>query len=139
MKHRTGWSPDDGDDPLTSDIPPPSGDEQISTTDMIHLLVVQARDYAATEVERQRLRARLLGAAGRDAAILALVAVFLLSGALVALLVGCILVLAPLIGTLPATLVVVGVALVLIATLVLIAIARVRSAMRSAFAKAEQP
>lgn len=139
MKHRTGWSPDDGSDPSVTEVPEPSGDEQVSPAELVQLLVVQTRDYAATEIERQRLRASLLGAAGRDAAILTIVALFLLSGALVALLVGCIMALTPLIGVFLATLAVAGVTLALIAIVLLIAYARVRSALRVAFAKAEQP
>lgn len=139
MKHRTGWSPDDGGDPSATEVPELSGDEQLSPAEIIRLLAVQAQDYAATEIERQRLRARLLGAAGRDAAILTIVALFLLSGALVALLIGCIIALTPLIGVFLATLAVVGVTLALIAIVLLIAYARVRSALRTAFAKAEQP
>lgn len=139
MKHKTGWSPDDGNDPLMNDSPEPSGDEQLSAVELVQLLLVQTQDYAATEMERQRVRARLLGAAGKDAAILTIAAIFLLSGALVALLIGCIMALTPLIGVFLATLAVVGVTLAMIALLLLTAVARVRSALRVAFVRTEQP
>ena len=133
MNQRTGWSPDDGSDSPVSEIPGPSQKEDLSTAEVLQLLAMQTREYAAIEMERQRLRVSLLGAAGRDAAILGIVALFLLSGALVALLIGCILALAPLIGPLPATLLVVAVTLAAVALLVLIAFVRVRSAARAAF------
>lgn len=139
MKHSTGWSPEDGDDTQLNEVSGSPEGQPFSAAELVQLLVVQTRDYAATEVERQRLRVRLLGAAGRDAAILVIVALFLLSGALVALMIGCIMALTPLIGAFLSTLVVVGVALALIAILLAIAVARVRAAVRVAFARAEQP
>lgn len=139
MNQRTGWSPDDGSDSLVSEIPGPSQKEDLSTAEVLQLLAMQTREYAATEMERQRLRVRLIGAAGRDAAILGIVALFLLSGALVALLVGCILALAPLIGLLAATALVVAVTLAAVAILALIAFVRVRSATRAAFPREDQP
>ena len=139
MNHRTGWSPDDSRGQPEEEIPAPSREEQFSTAEILQRLAAQTREYAATELERQRLRARVLGLAGRDAAILAIVALFLLAGALVALLVGCIITLAPLIGPLLATLLVVGVTLVLAGILLIVALARVRSAMRVAFSSEGRP
>lgn len=133
MNHRTGWAPEDGSDPPASDSPGAAQSDQLSTAEVLQLLVVQTRDYAVIEMERQKLRASLLGAAGRDAAILGIAALFLLSGALVVLLVGCIIALAPLIGPFLATLVVVAVTLMAVALLLLIAFVRVRSAARAAF------
>ena len=138
MKQQTGWSPDEQIDAIPDEDGLADPGPEYSTIELIQLAFDEGKLYAATEMERQRLRAGLLGAAGRDVAILGFIALFLLAGALVALLVGCIWALGELIGPLLATLVVGGVTLVIVALLVGFARARVRSALRLAFGKEEQ-
>lgn len=135
MNRKTGWSPDESEGEESAGDP--AGADQIPIEDIIRTLVADSRAYAATEAERQKLRAGLLGAAGRDAALLIIVALFLLFGALVALLVGLIGALAPLTGILSATLIVVGVTIAVVLLLLVIARGRVRSAVRIVFPKSE--
>lgn len=77
--------------------------------------------YATAEAERQKLRAGLVGAGVRDAAILAVVALMLLFATLVAFLIGLIIALAPELGALWATFAVLGASLIVTTILLLLA------------------
>ncbi len=134
---RTGWSPE-VEDSATAE-PPPTEDADRSTVEILRLLIAEGRDYATTEMERQKLRARIIGTAARDAAILILVALFLLAGMLVALLVGGILALTPHVGPVVATLLVLVLSCGVILLLALIARARLRAAMRCLGGEEETP
>ncbi len=133
MTRRTGWSPEEEEfvEPMES-----PEEAEHSTAEVLRLLIAEGRDYAETEMERQKLRVRLTGAAARDAAILGLIALFLLMGMLVALLIGCIWALAPHTGPFTATLIVLAVTGLTIFMLLLAARSRVKSAMRC-FASSE--
>ncbi len=137
MKHRTGWSPEQ-DDALDGAAEDSASDDERSTIEVLRLLAADARSYAETEMERQKLRARVLGAAGRDAALLVLAALFLLGGVLVALLVGGMFALAPIVGVGLATLIVIGSAALVVLLLLVAARARVRRAVNMAFAKDDE-
>lgn len=110
----------------------PDTDEQ-STVHVIRLLVAQGQEYASTEMQRQKLRVRILGLAARDALIFGLVVIFLLMGLLIALLVGGIWALAPHVGPIWALLIVLGACLAVIAGLLLFIRARVKSAINQTF------
>ena len=152
MTDKTGWQPEQGQAPEAEapfDQEDATGggdaaassfasasDEDISTIEVVRLLIAEGRDYAAHEVERQKLRATILGKAARDAAILGVIALFLLMGALIAALIGLIMGLAPLVGgALAATGIVIGGTVLLILVLLLIASARVKRAIRQSFHK----
>ncbi|WHO40644.1 phage holin family protein [Sphingobium sp. AP49] len=98
--------------------PQAEGDEE-SVRATFTRLYADGRAYAQAEVERQKLRAGIVGAGVRNAAILGVVALMLLFAAIVALLVGLVIALAPMIGALWAALAVFGSA-VLIAILLLL-------------------
>ena len=83
-----------------------------SVRDVFTRLYTDGRTYAEAEVERQKLRAGIVSAGLRDAAIFAAVGVMLIFAALVACLVGFILALAPHLGTGWATCAVFGGALI---------------------------
>lgn len=76
--------------------------EEPGFTALLQRVIDDGRVYADTEMARQKLRASMLGAAGRDAALMILAALFLLFGALTALLVACVWMLAPVVGVLGA-------------------------------------
>lgn len=150
MTDKTGWQPEQGleqeaarpfdqedatgGDRAASSSSPSASEEDLSTIEVVRLLIAEGRDYAAHEVQRQKLRAAILGKAARDAAILGIVALFLLMGALIAGLIGLIMALAPLVGgSLAATGIVIGATLLLILILLLIARARVKRAVRQSF------
>ncbi|AEG48244.1 hypothetical protein Sphch_0549 [Sphingobium chlorophenolicum L-1] len=97
-------------------------------------LYADGRAYAEAEVARQKLRAAIVGAGVRDAAILAVVAAMLVFAAIVAGLVGAVLALAPLLGTGWATGAVFGGTLIVALLLLLIAkgrIDRMKKAVRA--------
>ncbi len=75
-----------------------------SVRDAFARLFADARAYAAAEAEKQKLRAGIVATGVRNAAILGVIAFVLLFASIVALLVGLIHVLEPLIGPLGATL-----------------------------------
>lgn len=138
MTRRTGWTPEtneDVDNSATSSTSSNDKEDADSTADLLRRVVTQASDYMETEAERQKLRIKILGAAGRDAAIFVVVALFLLGSALAALLVGGIWALAPHLGPVVATLAVIGGTIVLIILLLIAARARMRSAVQLAFGK----
>ena len=97
-------------------------------------LYTDGRAYADAEIERQKLRVGIAGAGVRDAAIFGVAGALLAFAALVALLVGLVLVLTPYIGAGWATFAVVGASLLIAFILLLIAKARItkmREAIRS--------
>lgn len=134
MTEKAGLLPEQDEDvPAGADsaTQAPLADEDRPTTDVLRLLVAEGRDYAANEMERQKLRAAILGKAARDAAILGVVALFLLMGALIAALIGFIMALAPHVGgPLPATGIVIGASLLTILLLLLFARMRISKALR---------
>lgn len=144
MTDKTGWRPEgnlaeetlaDRNSEMVSGTENGS-EETLSTVEVVRLLISEGRDYAANEVERQKLRASILGSAARDTAILGVVALFLLMGTLIAGLIGLILGLTPLVGgALAATGIVMAASLLLILLLLLIARARVKKAVRITFGK----
>ena len=83
------------------------------------------RSYAQAELDRQKLRAAIIGAGVRDAAIFVMVAVMLLFALLVALLIGLIIAFAPALTPLGATAAVLGSTLLVATALLLLAKARI--------------
>lgn len=134
MTRQTGWSPDETEELDGARAP----EDDLSTVKILQRAFSEGRNYVAAEVERQGLRARLIGSAARDAAILVVIALFLLIGALVALLIGAIWALAPQFGVFAATAIVVGGTIFVILLLVIGARIRMRSAIRIAFDKEEE-
>ncbi|WP_240334283.1 hypothetical protein [Sphingobium estronivorans] len=96
-----------------------------SVRDVLTRLYTDGRAYAEAEVERQKLRAGLVGAGIRDALILGAVGIVLVFASLVACLVGVILVLSPLVGTGWATCIVFGGGVILALILLLLARGRI--------------
>ncbi|EZP72498.1 hypothetical protein BV96_01938 [Sphingomonas paucimobilis] len=97
-------------------------------------LYSDGRAYADAEIERQKLRAGIAGSGVRDAAIFGMAGFLLVLSALIALLVGLIMTLAPHIGPGWATAAVFGGSLIIALALLLIAksrITRMRKALRS--------
>lgn len=92
-----------------------------SVRDVLARLYADGRAYADAEVDRQKVRAGIVAAGIRNAAIFGLVALILVFGAIVALLVGLTFALAVHVGPLWATLIVVGGALVVALMLLLLA------------------
>ncbi len=116
---------------------PVDTDAEPTILGMVQRVVTDGRIYAETELERQKLRASILGTAGRDTALLVLSALFLLFGALTTLLIGCVWVLAPVIGVLAALALTLLVAFGVVMILLVAAKARMRNALRVAFGKDE--
>lgn len=79
-----------------------------SVKEVLARLYADGRAYAAAEAEKQKLRAGIIGAGVRNAAIFAVVALMLAFASIVALLVGLTIVLAQLVAPIWATLIVVG-------------------------------
>lgn len=120
------------DEPIIAIAGAEQADEPISA--VFARLVDSGRAYASAEIERNRQRAALIGTGARDAAILLGIALVLAFGALVALLVGLIMILTPLLSIAGATAAVVGGALLLVVILALLAkrrIGRMMAATRS--------
>lgn len=92
---------------------------------VFHRLYADGRAYAQAEAERQKKRATLIGLGVRDAVILGAIALMLLFAALVALLIGLVILLAPVLGALGALGAVVGGALLVVLLLLLLAKARI--------------
>lgn len=84
-------------------------------------LYEDGRAYASAELDKQKTRAGIVAGAVRTVAICAVTALILVFAAIVTLLVGLVFSLAPTVGPLLATLIVVGVALAMAITLLLIA------------------
>lgn len=111
-------------EPMQSDGQDESGQDE-SVRDVLARLYTDGRAYAEAEVDRQKLRAGIVGAGVRDALILAAVGIVLIFASLVACLVGLIFLLAPLVGTGWATCIVAGGGLALAAILLLFAKGRI--------------
>ena len=111
--------------------------DEPSVIGLVQRVVSEGRAYAETEMERQKLRASVLGAAGRDAVLMVLAALFLLFGALTALLVGCVWMLAPLVGVFGALAITICGALLLVFVLLLGARGRMRNAIHLVFTREE--
>jgi Flp pilus assembly protein TadB len=134
QRSSSGWAPEaedhpgeDGADTMSA----PEGSPGI--LGLVGHALLEGRLYAETEIERQKLRARVLGAAGRDTLLLAVSALFLLFGALTTLLIGCVWILAPLIGVAFALVATLLVTFIVVVLLLVAARARMRKAMRLAF------
>lgn len=100
---------------------PEEAARQESVGDAFRRLYTDARDYAAAEAEKQKLRLSLIMAGVRNAAIFAVTAFLILFASLVALLVGLIHVLEPMIGPLGATLAIFAAGIVVAILLLLLA------------------
>jgi hypothetical protein len=79
-----------------------------SVKEVLARLYADGRDYAAAEAEKQKLRAGIIGAGVRNAAIFAVVALMLAFASIIALLVGLVIALSQLMAPIWATLIVVG-------------------------------
>ncbi len=132
MTQETGWTPEQAEKPDEAGAP---GGTDETPLEVLKELASDARDYATTEIALQKLRSKILGAALRDGALLVAVALFLLFGVVVALLVGMILALAPVIGAAFATVAVCGSGVAVLVVLLVIARWRVTSGFRKAFPK----
>lgn len=104
---------------------PVGADEDVSLGTLFARLANDARAYMEAEGERQKLRASLITAGVRDAAILIVIAITLGTGTIVALLVGLIIALAPILTAIGAIGAVLGSALVIAFILLLLARARI--------------
>lgn len=130
----SGWAPEADETPLGDPVDvPPAVPQSSGLFDLAGHVLSEGRAYAETEIERQKLRASILAVAGRDSALLALSALFLLFGALTTLLIGCVWILAPLIGVVAALAVTLVVTFVVVLLLLGAAKARMKKAMRLVF------
>lgn len=113
----------------TVETPPTEGHDaagqQESVRDSFARFYADGRVYVQAEVEKQKLRAGIIGTAVRDALICAMVALMLLFASIVALLIGLIIAFAPMIGALWSTFAVLGGALIIAVALLLLAKARI--------------
>lgn len=107
------------------DIEETGAEEEESLGQSFARLYADGRAYAQAEAERQKLRAGILAGGVRDAAILGVVAITLLFAAIVALLVGFVLALAPIVGALGATGIVFGSTLLIVILLLMLAKSRI--------------
>lgn len=114
----------------TAATPQAEGDQE-TVRAAFSRLYTDGRAYAQAEGQRQKLRAGLVGAGVRDAAIMGVVALMLLFAAIVTLLIGLVIALAPVLGPLWATLAVFGGALLVAALLLLLAKARIGRMMKA--------
>lgn len=87
---------------------PPEDAPRESVGDVFARLYQDARAYAAAEADKQKLRASIVGAGLRNAAILGVVALMLLFACILALMVGLIIALAQVVAPIWATLIVAG-------------------------------
>lgn len=132
---RSGWTPEgaaEQDAPSAKPVPDPTADSS-SLFDLARRVVSEGQAYAATEMERQRIRAIILSRAARDTALLALSAIFLLFGAMTALVVACVWMLAPLVGVAGALAITIAGAMLIVIGLLLAARSRMQTAVRVAF------
>lgn len=113
----SGWSPE-----ADSDV----ADERESVFAVLRRASEEARGYARAEARRQKLRASYYVALAVRVLVFAFLGVILLAGALVALLVGLIFALAPVVGTWLAILLVIGGTLLAVLLLALAARAKAR-------------
>lgn len=123
MGENSGWSPESVD--------PQIPDRQEPIGDLLSRLVAEGRAYAQAETARQKQRATYAIRTVAIVALLGVVALTLLIGALVTLLIGLILMLTPHMGALVATLIVIVGALIGAFTLLLLARARVTAMIQT--------
>ncbi|MGK2909225.1 MAG: hypothetical protein ACSLE1_05425 [Sphingobium sp.] len=107
----------------------PHGDQPIG--EVFSRLIGSGKEYAQAELDKQRLRAAVLGTAARDAAMFGVVALVIFISAIGALLVGLIITLSPALSPGWATAVVVVTAFVLAGLLLLVAKSRVSNALKA--------
>lgn len=117
----SGWSPE----PVpVMEEPAPGAKEPLG--DVVRRLLDDLRAYLASETARQKIRAAFIATNVRDVAIFGVIALFLAFATIVALLMGLIVILAPVIGPWWALLTVIGGALLVIAGLGLLIWSRIR-------------
>ena len=110
-----------------SATPPQSAPPDESLREVLARLAETGKNYAEAEIDRQKLRAAFVGSRLQTVAILVLVALILMFGALITLMLGLVLALAPILTPLGATAAVVLLTLIAIAILLLTARSRIRS------------
>lgn len=110
---------------------PESDGQDESMGQVFSRLYADGRAYAEAEMEKQKLRAALVGAGVRDAAIFGLAGGLIAFASLIAALVGIILTLAPVMGPGWATLTVFGSGVMLALILLLVAKGRITRMKRS--------
>lgn len=118
----SGWSPEEATD---GEAAPGAGVRE-PLGDVIRRLIEDFRTYLTTEAARQKLRATFLATNVRDIVILGSLALFLTFASVVALLIGLIVALAPVIGPWWALLAVIGGAMLAVAGLAALMWSRVR-------------
>ena len=94
-------------------------------------LYADGRAYASAELDKQKAKAGIVTTAVRTVAICAVIALILVFAAIVTLLVGLVFALAPIVGAIWSTLIVVGIALVIAVLLLMVAKSAI-SAMKKA-------
>lgn len=104
---------------------PPGGERDDGVRATISRLVADGRAYAEAEAEKQKLRATIVMGGVRDTLIFGVVALVLALAAVIALLVGLILTLTPLMGPLGATATVVIVTFLIVGLCLLLAKKRI--------------
>jgi hypothetical protein len=112
-------------EPPVADPVDMGAEREETVADVFGRLYGDGRSYAQAELDRQKLRAAIIGAGVRDAAIFAMVAIMLLFALLVALLIGLIIAFAPALTPLGATAAVLGSTLLVATALLLLAKARI--------------
>ncbi len=132
-RDQSGWAPEAPEEQELPGAGAAGKADSSSFPELGRRLVSEAQAYAATEMERQKIRAIIVGNGARDTAVLVLVALFLLFGAMTALVVGCVWMLAPLVGVAGALAITILGALFIVALLLLAARARMRRALGMAF------
>lgn len=107
----------------------PQGEQPIG--EVFSRLIGSGKEYAHAELNKQRLRAAVLGTAARDAAIFGILALVVVISAIGALLVGLIITLSPALTPAGATAAVVVAAFVLAGLLLLVAKSRISNALKA--------
>lgn len=127
----SGWSPEPGDEnaPVDESVQADHSPRE-PLSDVLRRLIENARAYAEAESQRQKLRASFIASNLRDAAIAGILALFLLFAVIVALLIGLIVALAPVVGIWWALVIVIAGGLLAVAALSLFAAARVKRLKR---------
>ena len=118
------------DSPAVSDETWVHPDEDQSIGAVLSRLVNSGKDYAHAELDKQKLRASVVGAGVRDAAIFGIAALILALSAVGALLVGLIITLSPALTPGGATAAVVVVTFVIALVLVMVAKSRITNALK---------
>ncbi len=116
-----------GDRPTIEPVAVPDDATDDSIAGRFNRLIESARDYAEAELDRQKLRAGLVGTALRQVAILIGMAAMLIFATILALMVGLIFALTDVVGAGLATVIVIVGALLISVVLVLVAKAKIVS------------